>query len=145
MFMGEYNPTLDEKGRVALPAKLRKAFGEDPVIDTLVITQGFDKCIIAFREQDWNEFVNNRLVPLPQSDPNNRRIMRHFLGGANFCELDKQGRMLIPQNLLDYAGIRKDVTILGLNDRIEIWSKEEYDGLRPDTETRNIFAGDLGF
>ncbi|MFC1670644.1 division/cell wall cluster transcriptional repressor MraZ [Spirochaetota bacterium] len=145
MFVGEYHPNKDEKGRVAIPVKLRKAFSGDCLINRLVITHGFDKCIIAFREEDWDDFVKIRLVPLSQSDPRNRMIMRHFLGGANYCDLDKQGRMLVPQYLLEYADIKKDITILGLNDHIEIWSRDVYDSYKPDDETSNIFAGDLGF
>lgn len=145
MFMGEYHPTLDDKGRVAIPARLRKAFGENAVINKLIITYGFDKCIMAFREEDWREFVEKRLTPLSQSDPKNRMIMRRLFGGAYECELDKQGRMLIPANLLDEAGIKGDITILGLNNRIEIWSTEVYVEQRPGDAALDMFARDLGF
>ena len=145
MFMGEYHPSLDEKGRVAIPAKLRKAFGDNAIINKLIITYGFDQCIMAFREEDWTEFVEKKLVPLPQSNPINRDIIRKLLGGACVCDLDKQGRMLIPGNLLNGAEISKDVTILGLYNRIEIWASKIYESHKPDQGAIDIFAEDLGF
>jgi MraZ protein len=144
MFMGEYHPTLDEKGRVAIPVKLRKAFGENSVINTLVLTYGFDKCIMAFREEDWELFVRTKLVPLPQSNPTNRNWVRHLMGGARDQELDKQGRIVIPASHLEYAQIKNEVTILGLNDRIEIWATDIYRSVRPDQDALNAMASDLG-
>jgi len=144
MFMGEYSPALDDKGRVAIPVKLRKAFGEDAIVEKLVVTHGFDKCLMAFREQDWKEFVEKKLMPLPQSDPKNRMSMRFIIGGASECELDKQGRMVIPSNLLKYAGIEKEVIILGLFNKIEIWAKEVYEECRPDANFIDSFANELG-
>lgn len=145
MFMGEYRPTMDEKGRVAIPVKLRKAFGESAAINRLIITHGFDKCIMAFRDEDWREFVETRLAPLSQADPKNRMRLRFLLGGASECELDKQGRIVVPPYLKEYAEISKDVVLLGLNNRIEIWSGEVYSAYRPDGESLNAFARDLGF
>ncbi len=145
MFMGEYHPTLDEKGRVAIPMKLRKAFGENSVINKLIITHGFDKCVMAYREEDWKDFVENKLVNLSQSDPKNRMRIRFLLGGACECELDKQGRIIIPGYLKEYSEMEKEVIILGLYNRIEIWSKEVYNDYRPDGEALNQFAHDLGF
>ena len=145
MFMGEYHPTVDEKGRVAIPFKLRKAFGEDSIINKLIITHGFDKCIMAFREEDWKEFVEIKLITMPQSDPKNRMRLRFMLGGATDCDLDKQGRITIPAYLKHYAGIEREVAILGLYNRIEIWSHEEYQSYKPDGESLNSLASDLGF
>ncbi len=145
MFMGEYSPTLDEKGRVALPSRLRRAFGEDALINRLIITHGFDKCIMAFREPDWKDFVENRLIRLEQGDPKNRRRVRFLLGGSYESELDRQGRMMIPSYLKDYAGITKDLTILGLYNRIEIWAREIYEEYKPAGEELDLFSADLGF
>ncbi len=145
MFMGEYHPVMDEKGRVAIPVKLRKAFGENAVINTLIITHGFDKCIMAFRQEDWKEFVETRLVPLSQSDPKNRMRLRFLMGGATECELDKQGRIIIPVYLKQYAEIDKEVTLLGLFNKIEIWGSETYANYRPDGDALNAFAKDFGF
>ena len=143
--MGEYRPTLDEKGRLAIPMKLRKASEEDALVEKLVITHGFDKCIMAFRQEDWKGFVETKLVPLSQADPRNRMRLRFLMGGAAECELDKQGRLLIPVHLQEYAELNRDVIILGLYDRIEIWASEVYQRYRPDGEALNAFAADLGF
>jgi len=143
--MGEYSPALDEKCRIAIPMKLRKAFGEENIIQKLIITHGFDKCVMAFREEDWKEFVETKLVPLSQADPMNRMRIRFLLGGATECELDKQGRILIPNYLLEYAQINREVVILGLYNRIEILSAEVYKNYKPDGNALNQFAHDLGF
>jgi len=145
MFLGEYQPSLDEKGRVAIPARLRRARGDEYEIRKLVVTHGFDRCLMAFPEEDWKEFVESRIVPLPQSDPQNRKRVRFILGGAAECELDRQGRILVPGYLQEYAGIQGDVTVLGVYDRIEIWATEVYEMYRPDGESIEEFAGDLGF
>lgn len=144
MFMGEYSPALDDKGRVAIPVKLRKAFGEENLIEKLLVTHGFDRCLMAFRENEWDIFVE-KLMKLPQSDPKNRMAVRFIVGGASECELDKQGRMLIPSNLLKYADIKSDLVILGLSDKIEIWSKDVYENYRPGGEILDHFADGLGF
>ena len=145
MFMGEYSPALDDKGRVAIPVKLRKAFGEENLIEKLVVTHGFDRCLMAFRECDWIDFVEQKIMPLPQSDPRNRMAARFLVGGASECELDKQGRMIIPAYLLKYADIKADVIILGLSDKIEIWAKDHYDNYRPGGDILDHFADGLGF
>lgn len=145
MFMGEYSPALDEKGRIAIPVKLRKAFGEEAYVEKLVVTHGFDKCLMAFREQEWKEFVETKLMPLSQSDPKNRMSVRFLIGGASECELDRQGRMVIPSYLLKYAGIDSDVIILGLSNKIEIWSREVYENYMPEGSVLESFANDLGF
>ena len=145
MFMGEFHPCLDEKGRIAIPIKLRKAFGDENIINKLIITHGFDKCIMAFREEDWKEFVENKLIPLSQAEPKNRMRMRFLLGGATECDLDKQGRLLIPGYLKEYSVIDKDVTIIGVYNRVEIWSEEIYSQYKPDGDALNNFASELGF
>lgn len=144
MFMGEYRPTLDEKGRVAVPSKLRKAFGEGSVIDSLVVAPGFDRCIMSFREEDWRIFVETKLVPLSQADPINRQRSRFLLGGASVCELDAQGRILVPANLMEYAGLKKDAVIIGVYNRIEIWDAASFDAYRPGGDALEQFAKELG-
>ena len=145
MFMGEYHPAMDDKGRISIPVKLRRAFGETAVINKLTITHGFDKCIMAFRREEWGDFVENRLMKLPQDVELNRKIMRLMMGGATECELDKQGRIIIPSYLMKYANIDKDVAILGLYNKIEIWSREVYDKYKPNDEEMDVFAKELGF
>jgi MraZ protein len=143
MFMGEYHPTMDEKGRIALPARLRKQ--DNGEIGSLVLTHGFDKCIMALVPEEWNIFVEEKLMPLAQSDPENRKRLRFLLGGAAECELDKQSRILIPQYLKDYAGIEGEVTVLGLFNRIEIWNTKSYETYKPKGGELDAIAGDLGF
>ena len=145
MFMGEYHPTLDDKGRVAIPVKLRKAFGENAVINRLIITHGFDKCIMAFREEDWKDFVQNKLMTLSQGEQANRMRLRFLLGGAAECDLDRQGRITLPAYLKEYADIDKEVTILGLSNKIEIWSTRVYHNYKPDGKELESFARELGF
>jgi len=145
MFMGEYHPTLDEKGRIAIPARLRRALGDDLEIQKLVVTYGFDRCLMAFPERDWKQFVEEKIVPLSQGDPANRMRVRFLLGGAAECELDRQGRIVMPAYLQEYGEISRDITILGVYDRIEIWSTELYARYRPDGESLDDFARDLGF
>ncbi|MCX7679860.1 MAG: division/cell wall cluster transcriptional repressor MraZ [Spirochaetes bacterium] len=145
MFMGEYHPTVDEKGRMAIPSKLRKAFGEDAIINKLIVTYGFDRYIMAYREEDWQDFVKNRLLRSNDSSSHIAMIVRYFVGGALDCELDKQGRILIPPHLKEHAGIKRDVTVLGLYNRIEIWDTETYNKYKPDAEKLTAFARDLGF
>ncbi|MDY6969875.1 MAG: division/cell wall cluster transcriptional repressor MraZ [Spirochaetota bacterium] len=145
MFMGEYHPTIDEKGRIAIPVRLRRAFGENVVIDRFILTHGFDKCIMGFRDVDWKEFVEGKLVTLPQSDQKNRMRLRFLLGGATECELGKQGRIVIPSYLKEYAEIDRDITILGLYNKIEIWSREQYEKYKPNGEELDAFGKELGF
>ena len=145
MFMGEYHPVIDEKGRVAVPAKLRKAFGENAVINRLIITHGFDKCIMAYREEDWEKFVESKLIPLSQEDSKKMMWVRFLLGGATECDLDKQGRIVIPLYLKKYAGIEREVAILGLYQRIEIWNSLVYQSYKPDADSLSDFARDIGF
>ena len=145
MFMGEYHPSIDEKGRIAIPARLRKAFGEEFVITRLILAPSFDKCIMGYREEEWKDFVKNKLVSLSEGEQKNRMKMRFLMGGAAECDLDKQSRIIIPSNLKEYAEINGDVTILGVYDKIEIWSTEIYNEYKPDKEILESFAKDLGF
>lgn len=145
MFMGEYHPSLDEKGRVAVPIKLRKAFGEELIIEKLIVTYGFGKYIMAYREEDWDDFVKTKLIKASESDSDGANLVRYFVGGAFDCELDKQGRIIIPQHLKEHACIAKDVTVLGLYNRIEIWDTVMYNSSKPSGETLSTLGRDLGF
>jgi MraZ protein len=145
MFMGEYRPSCDEKGRIAIPSRLRKAFGEQNPITGLVTAPGFDRCVMAFREEDWRSFVAEKLAPLSHADPAHRMRCRFLMGGASVCELDRQGRILLPTNLIEYASIEKDTVIIGVNDRIEIWNARSFDEYRPGGDTLEQFARELGF
>ena len=119
--MGEYEHTLDAKGRISMPAKLRKDMG-----DTFILTKGLDGCLFAFSQTEWNNF-EEKLKGLPLSDKNARNFVRFFLSGATECEIDKQGRFLIPTNLRISANLEKDAIIIGVGTRIEIWNKETWE------------------
>ncbi len=120
MFIGEYEHSIDAKGRLIMPAKLRDEIGEK-----FVITKGLDGCLFAYSQSEWTAF-EEKLKALPLSSKEARIFTRFFLSGAMECEIDKQGRFLIAGNLRDFAGLEKDVVIIGVNTRIEIWSKEKW-------------------
>lgn len=119
MFMGTYEHGLDAKGRVIIPAKLRDNLGE-----SFVVTLGLDGCLFAYPMDEWESFVN-KLKELPGTKEA-RKLQRYFLAGAAPCEVDKQGRVLIPANLREQAGLSKDVVFVGVLQKIEIWSKERW-------------------
>lgn len=117
MLMGEYEHTLDAKGRISMTAKLRKDMGE-----TFILTKGLDGCLFAFSQEEWLNF-ETKLKALPLSDKNARNFVRFFLAGATECEIDKQGRFLIPTNLRGAASLEKEAVIIGVGTRLEIWDK----------------------
>ncbi len=118
MLMGEYSHSLDQKGRLIMPAKLRQDIGEK-----FILTKGLDGCLFAFSQNEWLNF-EEKLKTLPLSDRNARNFVRFFLSGATECEIDKQGRFLIPNNLRVAGNLEKDVIIIGVGTRLEIWNKE---------------------
>lgn len=122
VFMGEYNHTLDSKGRLIMPAKFREKLG-----DSFVVTKGMDGCLFVFDDIEWTEF-EQKLHALPMMDPEARQFTRYFLAGASMVDVDKTGRILIPSVLRDFAGITKDAVLVGVGQRIEIWSKESWEG-----------------
>ena len=121
MLMGEYSHSLDTKGRLIMPAKLRQDIG-----DKFILTKGLDGCLFAFSQTEWNNF-EEKLKGLPLSDKNARNFVRFFLSGATECEIDKQGRFLIPTNLRISTNLEKDAIIIGVGTRIEIWNKETWE------------------
>ena len=120
MLIGEYEHSLDAKGRLIMPAKLREDIGEK-----FIITKGLDGCLFAFSTAEWEKF-EEKLSTLPISNKDARAFSRFFFAGAMDCEIDKQGRFLISSNLREFAGLTKDVVIIGMNSRVEIWSKEKW-------------------
>ena len=120
MLIGEYEHTLDAKGRISMPAKLRRDMGE-----AFIVTKGLDGCLFAFSSEEWKNF-ETKLKSLPVSDKNARNFVRFFLAGATECELDKQGRFLIPNNLRQSADLEKIAIIIGVGTRLEIWNKEKW-------------------
>ena len=118
MLIGEYEHTIDAKGRLSMPAKLRRDMGE-----AFIVTKGLDGCLFAFSQNEWMNF-ESKLKSLPLSDKNARNFVRFFLAGATECEIDKQGRFLIPSNLRETAKLEKEAVIIGVGTRLEIWNKD---------------------
>ena len=121
MFMGEYHHNIDEKGRLILPSKFRYDLGE-----TFVITRGIDSCLFVYPKETWNN-LTNKLNELSITKKDVRSFQRFFLSAASICEFDKQGRINISSPLIEYASLDKECVVIGVNDRIEIWSKENFD------------------
>ena len=120
MFMGEYNHTVDGKGRLIVPSKFRDQLG-----DEFVVTKGLDGCLFVYPPEEWKHIEEKfREVPLTTKDA--RMFARFFFAGAASCEVDKQGRILIPQVLRSYAKLDKDVVSVGVLNRVEIWSKDSW-------------------
>lgn len=121
MFMGEYNHTIDAKGRLIIPSKFREALG-----DTFVVTKGLDGCLFVYDNTEWTAF-EEKLKSLPITNKDARKFTRFFLAGAAEVEVDKQGRILVPNVLREFAELNKDVVLIGVASRIEIWSKERFE------------------
>lgn len=121
MLMGKYQNSIDEKGRMIVPAKYREELG-----GTCVLTRGIDHCLYIYPITEWEKFMT-KLSKLPTSDPNARAFVRHFYANATECEIDKQGRIGINQELREYAGLEKELVTVGILDKIEIWNKEKWD------------------
>ena len=134
MFIGEYEHSLDTKGRVIMPVKLRDDIGEK-----FIITKGLDGCLFAYSQNEWTNF-EEKLKSLPLTNKNARDFVRFFLSGAVECEIDKQGRFLIPANLREYATLEKDAVIIGVGTRIEIWNKANWKQYSSD---ENISADEI--
>ena len=118
MLIGEYEHTIDAKGRLSMPSKLRRDMGE-----AFIVTKGLDGCLFAFSQEEWKNF-ETKLKALPLSDKNARNFVRFFLAGATECEIDKQGRFLIPSNLRQAGNLEKEAIIIGVGTRLEIWNKD---------------------
>ena len=121
MFMGEYNHTVDPKGRLIIPAKFREQLG-----DEFVVTKGLDGCLFVFPQNEWESF-QGKLKTLPLINKDARKFTRFFLAGAAEMEVDKQGRILIPSVLREFAALEKDVVFVGVGSRIEIWNRAGWD------------------
>ena len=121
MLIGEYEHSLDAKGRLIMPAKLRDDIGEK-----FIITKGLDGCLFAFSIEEWKNF-EAKLRALPISNKDARAFSRFFFAGAIDCEIDKQGRFLISGNLREFAGLEKEVVLVGVASRVEIWSKARWE------------------
>ena len=128
MFMGEFHHTIDEKGRLILPSKFRDDLGEH-----FVITRGLEECLFVYSENEWNK-ITNKLNKLPFTKKDARSFTRFFLSGATMTEFDKQGRINITSPLISYAGLKKECVVIGVGDRLEIWSSESWNKFYKDNE-----------
>ena len=120
LLIGEYTHTIDTKGRIIMPSKLKEDIGEK-----FVITKGLDGCLFVYSKAEWKNF-EDKLRSFPLTNKDARALVRFFLAGAMECEVDKQGRFLISSNLREFASLEKDVVIIGVLDKIEIWSKDKW-------------------
>lgn len=127
VFIGEFQHSLDNKGRLIIPSKFREGLGE-----RFVLTKGLDNCLFVYPLSEWHNF-EEKLKTLPLTSRDARAFVRFFFSGATECELDKQGRILLPANLREYSGIEKDAVVIGVSTRVEIWSLEEWNRYNSDT------------
>jgi MraZ protein len=128
MFIGEFQHSLDEKGRVAVPAKFRRE-----ISGGAIITRGFDKCLFIFTKKDWEIFAK-KLMGVSFAQANSRAFGRNIFSGASDVDIDSQGRILVPDYLRKYAGLKKLVTIIGVYNRAEIWDEGTWEEYRTKSE-----------
>lgn len=142
MFMGEYHQKIDDKGRLTIPAKIRYELG-----DNFIVTRGLDGCLFVYKNERWEKIINHY-----QELPNikeARNFMRFFLSGANPQTFDKQGRINISSPLIKYAGLSKNVIVIGVGDRLEIWSEDNWNKFIENNEDNfsdqadNLFSQNL--
>jgi MraZ protein len=139
MLIGEYQHSLDAKGRLSFPAKLREALGTQ-----FVVTKGLDNCLFVYRLEEWKT-LEEKTAQLPTSKA--RRIQRFLFAGAALVEPDKQGRVLLPQNLREYAGLTDDVTVVGVSTRAEIWDTARWTAVNSELTSESVAEAmdELGF
>ena len=126
MFIGEYEHTVDTKGRIIIPSKFRDGLG-----CSFIITKGLDNCLFVYPKTEW-EIFENKLKKLPLTSKDARAFVRFFFSGAIECEIDKQGRVLLPSNLRTHAILEKDAIVIGVSNRVEIWGKEQWQNYNDD-------------
>lgn len=129
MFMGEYHHTIDEKGRLTIPSKIRTDLGEE-----FIVTRGLDGCLAVYPKTEWEEIIT-KYKNLPNTK-DARNFMRFLLSGATTCEFDKQGRINIPTPLVQYANLEKDCIIIGVSERLEIWNHTRWQTFMNENESQ---------
>ena len=141
MLIGEYHHNIDEKGRLIIPSKFRDEIGKE-----FIVTRGLDGCLFIYSKSQWEKIVS-KLQTLPFTKKDARTFNRFFLSSATVCEFDRQGRINIPSNLINYANIQKECTIIGVNDRLEVWASDKFATLIEentaaiDEVAENLFEG----
>ena len=145
MFMGEYHHNIDDKNRLIIPSKYRDALGKE-----FVVTRGLDKCLFVYPLKRWDE-ITNKLNELPFTKSDARRFNRFFLSGAALVEFDKQGRINIATPLVEYSNLSRECVIIGVGDRLEIWSEDGFKEFFTKNEenmsdlAENLFDGNVDF
>ena len=143
MLIGEYHHNIDEKGRLIIPSKFREEIG-----NSFVVTRGLDGCLFVYSLIEWEKIVS-KLKTLPFTKKSARTFTRFFLSGATVCEFDKQGRINLVSTLIEYAKLKKECVIIGVNDRLEIWDLDLFNNLIKENEkeldelAENLFDGDF--
>lgn len=143
MLIGEYHHNIDEKGRLIIPSKFREDIG-----NSFVVTRGLDGCLFVYSLVEWEKIVA-KLKKLPFTKKDARTFTRFFLASATVCEFDKQGRINLVNSLIEYAGLKKECVVIGVNDRLEIWALDKYNNLMEenleqlDEISEHLFDGDL--
>jgi MraZ protein len=139
MFIGEYSHNLDEKGRLAIPAKFRSILKKGAVV-----TKGLDNCLFLYSKEQWEKLAQ-KFASLPISQAKTRAFTRHILAGAMDVDFDVQGRINLPEYLRSFAGLRKSVIVAGLYNRLEIWDEKQWNNYKSSTEKNsNAIAEELG-
>ncbi|QQS20703.1 MAG: division/cell wall cluster transcriptional repressor MraZ [Candidatus Moraniibacteriota bacterium] len=139
MFIGEYTHSIDAKKRLALPSKVRSELGE-----RVVVTRGLDRCLFVYPIKTW-ETLAEKLGSMPIGEGGTRSFVRLLLAGAFDTEVDSQGRILIPESLKSYAGLSKDVIVVGLWNRLEVWDEQSWKGYQKAAEENSErIAEELG-
>ena len=128
MLLGEYKHNLDTKGRVAIPAKFRDKF-----ISGAIVTRGLDRCLFVFGKAEW-ETLAQKIISLPLAQSDSRAFARLMLSGATDVELDSQGRILLPDSLRSYAGLKKEIVVTGMYTRVELWDADTWNAYKTKTE-----------
>ena len=137
MLMGEYHHNIDDKNRLIILSKFREELGNE-----FVITRGLEGCLFVYSMDEWNK-VMNKLKTLPFTKKDARTFMRFMLSAASICEFDKQGRINLVNSLINYAEIKKECVIIGVNDRLEIWAVEKFNELLSNSEELSLIAENL--
>lgn len=128
MFIGEYSHNIDDKGRIALPTKFRLDLSKGAVV-----TRGLDNCLFLYTQSEWEKLAA-KLANMPIAQSKSRAFARLMLAGAMDVEMDKQGRVILPEYLRKYAGMKKKVVITGLYNRLEIWDEQKWNSYKKETE-----------
>ncbi|HEX9860315.1 MAG TPA: division/cell wall cluster transcriptional repressor MraZ [Nitrospirota bacterium] len=131
-FIGHHSYSLDNKGRVSIPAEFREVLS-DRYDERLVLMKHYDRCLVAYPLEEWQK-LDEKITALPASDPMVTKYLRNFYSSAKVCELDKQGRILVPSPLKSHAGLARDVVIIGLSNKMEFWDLETWNRENPEED-----------